>query len=116
MQLASKMRFIAAQFEVLLTDSLWLRPAAHANAMAARLAEAVARIPGVRVTQQVEANAVFAVIPPPIAAALQERWHFYTWDERSGEVRWMCSWDTTEDDVDSFASDLDAAMRASSAA
>jgi threonine aldolase len=116
MQLASKMRFIAAQFEVLLTDGLWQRPAAHANAMAARLAAAVAGIPGVRVTQPVEANAVFAVIPPAAAAPLQERWHFYTWDERSGEVRWMCSWDTTEEDVDAFAADLDSAMRAASAA
>jgi threonine aldolase len=112
MQLASKMRFIAAQFEVLLTDGLWQRPASHANAMAARLAEAVAGIPGVRVTQPVEANAVFAVVPPGVAAPLEERWHFYTWDERSGEVRWMCSWDTTEEDVDAFAADLDAAMRA----
>jgi threonine aldolase len=115
MQLASKMRFIAAQFEVLLTDGLWQRPAAHANAMAARLAEGVAGIPGVHVTQRVEANAVFAVVPPEVAAPLQERWHFYTWDERSSEVRWMCSWDTTEEDVDAFVADLDAAMRAAPA-
>jgi threonine aldolase len=115
MQLASKMRFIAAQFEALFGDALWRRPAAHANAMAARLAEAVAAVPGVRVTQRVDANAVFAVIPPPVAAALQERWHFYVWDERTGEVRWMCSWDTTEEDVDAFATDLAAAMQAESA-
>jgi threonine aldolase len=115
MQLASKMRFIAAQFEVLLTDSLWRRPAAHANAMAARLAEAVAGIPGVRLTQRVEANAVFAVLPPEVAERLQERWHFYVWDDRSGEVRWMCSWDTTEEDVDSFAAALEAEMRVVSA-
>ena len=110
MQLASKMRFIAAQFEALLGDGLWRRPASHANAMAARLADAVAGVPGVRVTQPVEANAVFAIIPPAVAAALQERWHFYTWDERTGEVRWMCSWDTTEEDVDAFAAELRRAM------
>ena len=58
---------------------------------------------GVRITQPVEANAVFAVIPPSVAAALQEQWHFYVWNERTGEVRWMCSWDTTEEDVQTFA-------------
>src|SRR4051794_4859146 len=112
MQLASKMRFIAAQFEALLTDSLWVRPAAHANAMAARLAATIATVDGVEITQPVQANAVFAVIPPEVTERLQERWHFYVWDERSGEVRWMCSWDTTEEDVDSFAADVRAAVGA----
>jgi threonine aldolase len=116
MQLASKMRFIAAQFEALLTDSLWQRPAAHANAMAARLASALAGVDGVRITQPVHANAVFAVIPPEATERLQERWHFYVWDERSGEVRWMCSWDTTEEDVDAFAADVRAAVAAAAAA
>jgi threonine aldolase len=112
MQLASKMRFIAAQFEALLTDSLWVRPAAHANAMAARLAATLAAVDGVEITQPVQANAVFAVIPPAVTKRLQERWHFYVWDERSGEVRWMCSWDTTEEDVDAFAADVRAAVGA----
>ena len=110
MQLASKMRFIAAQFEALLTDDLWRRPAAHANAMAARLADAVGAIEGVTITQRVQANAVFAVLPPGAATWLQERWHFYVWDETTGEVRWMCSWDTTEEDVDAFAADVRAAL------
>jgi threonine aldolase len=110
MQLASKMRFIAAQFETLLTDELWLRPASHANAMAARLAAAVGEIDGVRVTQRVQASAVFAVLPPEVTARLQEKWPFYVWDERTGEVRWMCSWDTTEEDVDAFAADLTDAL------
>jgi threonine aldolase len=110
MQLASKMRFIAAQFEALLTDSLWQRPAGHANAMAARLATALEAVDGVHVTQPVQANAVFAVIPPEASQRLQERWHFYVWDERTGEVRWMCSWDTTEEDVDAFAADVRAAV------
>ncbi len=113
MQLASKMRFLAAQFDALLTDELWRRAAAHANAMAARLAAAVRDVPGVLVTQEVQANAVFARLPPGAAAALQERWRFYTWDEVTGEVRWMCSWDTAESDVDAFAADVaEAAGRA----
>ena len=114
MQLASKMRFLSAQFEVLLTDSLWQRPAAHANAMAARLAEAVSGIDGVRLTQRVEANAVFAVLPPEATAELQKKWHFYVWDERTGEVRWMCSWDTTEEDVDAFVAAVAEAVSRSS--
>jgi threonine aldolase len=106
MQLASKMRFIAAQFDALLADDLWRRTAEHANAMARRLASAVATIDGVEITQRVQANAVFAVLPEGVAAALQERWRFYVWDENTGEVRWMCSWDTTPEDVDAFAADL----------
>jgi threonine aldolase len=112
MQLASKMRFIAAQFEALLTDDLWRAPASHANAMAARLAESVGSIDGVTITQRVEANAVFAVVPPEVTAELQKRWHFYVWNEETGEVRWMCSWDTTEDDVANFAADLRSALAA----
>jgi len=103
MQLASKMRFVAAQFEALLADDLWLRSAAHANAMATRLAAAVAKVPGVRVTQAVEANGVFAILPPGVAQRLQAGWRFYTWNESTGEVRWMCSWDTRPEDVDGFA-------------
>ncbi len=103
MQLASKMRFLAAQFEALLTDERWRAAAEHANAMAQRLAAGVRDVPGVRITQAVEANAVFAVLPPGAAEALQADWRFYTWDERTGEVRWMCSWDTTAEDVDAFA-------------
>jgi len=103
MQLASKMRFLAAQFDALLAGDLWLRSARHANAMAARLAERVRGLPGVQLTQAVEANAVFAILPPGAAERLQEEWRFYTWDEATGEVRWMCSWDTTPEDVDAFA-------------
>jgi threonine aldolase len=103
MQLASKMRFLAAQFDALLGGDLWLRSAAHANAMAARLAQGVEGIPGVRITQAVEANGVFAILPPGVAERLQARWRFYTWDEGTGEVRWMCSWDTQPEDVDAFA-------------
>ena len=104
LQLASKMRFLAAQFEALVRDQLWLRCARHANAMAARLAGALADVPGLQITRPVETNAVFAVLPPAVTASLQRDYPFYVWDERTGEVRWMCSWDTTEEDVDTFAS------------
>lgn len=103
LQLASKMRFLAAQLEALLTDELWLRSARRANAMAERLAGSVREIPGLTITQPVETNAVFATLPASAIAALQEGFAFYVWNERRAEVRWMCSWDTTEDDVDAFA-------------
>ena len=106
MQLASKMRFLAAQFDALLEGERWRRAAAHANAMARRLADGVAGAPDVRLTQAVEANAVFAVLPPGVAEELQRRWRFYVWDESTGEVRWMCSWDTAPEDVDAFAADV----------
>ena len=103
MQLASKMRFVGAQFETLLGTDLWLRSAQHANAMAARLAAAVTGIPGVRISREVQANAVFAVLPADVTERLQKTFPFYVWDEKTGEVRWMCSFDTTLEDVDRFA-------------
>jgi threonine aldolase len=106
MQLASKMRYAAAQFVALLTDDLWRRNAAHANAMAARLAAGVAAVPGVEITHPVEANAVFAIPPRAVVASLQERYPFYVWDEATGEVRWMTSFATTESDVDAFVAAL----------
>jgi threonine aldolase len=103
MQLSSKMRFVGVQFECLLADDLWLRSAGHANAMARRLASAVADIPGLTITREVQANVVFAVLPRDVTVRLQERYHFYLWSEATGEVRWMCAFDTTEQDVDDFA-------------
>jgi threonine aldolase len=103
MQLASKMRFVSAQLSALLTDDLWLRNASHANAMARRLEDAVRGIPGVEVQRRVDANAVFAILPPAVTERLQRDYRFYTWDDHTGEVRWMCSWDTTAEDVDAFA-------------
>ncbi len=103
MQLASKMRFISAQLVALLTDDLWLRNASHANAMAQALHSAVADIPGVSIARAPEANSVFAVLPEAVTRRLQEQFHFYTWDQATGEVRWMCAWDTTDDDVARFA-------------
>lgn len=104
MQLASKMRYIAAQFSAFLEDDLWIANALHANHMARKLHTAVKEIPGVKVTQKVESNAVFAIIPPEIIPQLQEQFFFYVWDEESSEVRWMCSFDTTEEDINTFAS------------
>ena len=101
MQLASKMRFLSAQLVALFEDDLWRRNAAHANAMAARLAAAVAD--HVEIAHPVEANGVFAVVPCAATAHLQRDWRFYVWDEEADVVRWLCSWDTTTEDVDAFA-------------
>jgi len=103
MQLASKMRFVSAQLDALLSGDLWLRAAGHANAMATRLAGALDGVAAVRVTQAVRANAVFAVLDPAATEALQRDWPFYVWDEATGEVRWMTAWDTAPEDVDAFA-------------
>jgi threonine aldolase len=114
MQLASKMRFLAAQFEALLTDELWRRCASHANAMARMLAEEVGELDGVTITRAVQANSVFATIPQEVTCPLQERFPFYVWEARENEVRWMCSWDTTEDDVRGFAQALEEALEPAS--
>jgi len=112
MQLASKMRFLAAQFDALLTDELWLRSAGNANAMAARLAGAVEGVGGLTISRPVETNAVFATLPATVTESLQRDFPFYVWDEHAGEVRWMCSWDTTEEDVDEFAAAVRRALDA----
>lgn len=104
MQLASKMRYIAAQFSAFLQDDLWKSNARHANLMAQKLHAAVKDIPGVQVTRKVESNAVFAIVPAEIIPKLQEQFFFYVWDEDTSEVRWMCSFDTTEEDIEAFAS------------
>jgi len=106
MQLASKMRFVSVQFDALLSGDLWLRNAHHANAMAVRLGAAVSGVDGVEVQRPVEANSVFAILPAAVTERLQGRYPFYVWDEHSGEVRWMTSFDTTEADVDGFAAAL----------
>ena len=98
-QLPSKMRFIAAQFNALFTEDLWLQTAAHANRMARLLAAELEQIPRVRLTQPVESNAVFAHIPREHVPAVQRHFFFYVWNEETSEVRLMCSFDTTEEDV-----------------
>jgi len=111
MQLGSKMRYISAQLEALLSHDLWRRNAEHSNAMARRLADGVRDIDGVRITQPVEANVVFAIVDPAVTERLQQDWPFYVWDEHTGEVRWMAAWDTTPEDVDAFAADVRTAVR-----
>jgi threonine aldolase len=102
MQLVSKMRFISAQFIPYLEEKLWYHNALHANKMALLLMEKLKDLPQVKITQKVQANAVFAIIPPNITEPLMEKYFFYVWDEKLNEVRWMTSFDTTEDDVNGF--------------
>ncbi len=101
-QLASKMRFIAVQFESLLTDNLWLENATHANRMARLLEKKVRDIPGVEITQDVEINALFVRLPKEVIPRLQEESFFYVWDDQNSIVRWMTSFDTTEEDIEAF--------------
>jgi threonine aldolase len=108
MQLASKMRFVSAQLVALLEGDLWLESARHSNAMATRLRSALEAgiadgdLPGLGFTQATEANAVFATLPPGVADRIRSHFRFYDWDGARGEVRWMCSFDTTEGDIDDF--------------
>jgi threonine aldolase len=111
-QLASKMRFISAQLLRLFEGDLWRETAGHANAMARRLGDAAAEVPGVRIAYPLQANAVFAALPRPVIERLHEQYHFYVWDEDAGVVRWMCSWQTTPDDVDALAGALREAVAA----
>ena len=112
MQLSSKMRFVSAQLLALLTDDLWRHNAEHANAMAQRLAAAVTAIPGIALTQPVQANAVFATMPHHAIERAQTAYRFYVWDHTRDEVRWMCAWDTTAADVDAFVDALRSAVSA----
>jgi threonine aldolase len=116
LQLNSKMRFCAAQFEALLSENLWLFNARNANAMAERLRDAVATIDGVEVVHPVEANVVFAKLERAAIDHLLESSEaehpFYIWDDAENVVRWMCAWDTTEEDVDQFAGAVEYALRA----
>ena len=111
MQLASKMRFIAVQFEALLTDHLWKRSAEHANRMAKVLESEVRKIPNVRIVWNVEANGVFSQIPQHAIEKIKAQYFFYPWIEDECIVRWMCSFDTTEDDIRDFVKVVAEAVR-----
>ncbi len=102
MQLCSKMKFIACQFEALLTDDLWLKTARHANKMAKLLETEVRNIPTIKITQKVQTNGIWAYIPKDKIETLQKEFFFWVWDEHAGEVRWLCSFDTTEEDIKGF--------------
>jgi threonine aldolase len=106
MQLHSKMRFISAQFQALLSDDLWKKNASHANTMANKLAIALGKIPEVKITQSVDANGVFVTLPPSIISDLQGEQFFYVWNEKFSEARLMCSFDTSEEDVLRFIGKL----------
>ncbi len=103
-QLISKMRFIGAQFTAYLESNIWKMNAQHANRMAQLLYDRVKDLTGVQVTQKVQSNAVFAIIPERIIKPLMDQYFFYMWDESRNEVRWMTSFDTTEEDIENFAS------------
>lgn len=103
MQLASKMRFISAQLGALLTSDLWLANAQHSNRMAKLLEKEISQISQVKIVYKVDANGVFAKIPREAIAKIQARYFFYVWNEEESVVRWMCSFDTTEEDVKQFA-------------
>jgi threonine aldolase len=105
-QLASKMRFLAAQFDALLADDLWHQNAAHANAMARKLADGAASVDGAEVVYPVQANAVFARLHPRHIETLQRDWFFHVWDERESLVRWMTAFDTAEAEVDAFVASI----------
>jgi threonine aldolase len=102
MQLYSKMRFVGAQFIAYFENDLWKETAVHSNKMAKLLEAEVAKIPEIKLTQPVEANGVFAIVPPEIIKPLQEKFFFYMWNETISEVRWMTSFDTTEKEIYEF--------------
>ncbi len=104
MQLASKMRFISAQFIAYFSGELWRRNAVHANDMAAYLYKSIKDFPEVEITQPVQSNGVFARLPKEIIKNLQQKFFFYDWNEEAGEVRWMTSFDTTREDIENFVS------------
>lgn len=102
MQLASKMRFISAQYIAYFNEDLWKKCAAHSNAMAQLLSEKIREYDLVKITQPVQSNGVFAIIPENVAERVSQSYFFYPWNESASEYRLMTSWDTTEDDIDSF--------------
>ena len=105
-QLGSKMRFMAAQMECYLTTGLWRRNAEHSNRMAQLLRQEVEKVEGVKIMYPVQVNSVFAQLPREVWKRLLERYFFYDWDEEQDVVRWMCSFDTTEQDIHDFVNAL----------
>lgn len=104
MHLASKMRYISAQYIAYFRDDLWKSLASHANRMAQVFAQKLSVISNLRITQEVQSNGVFVIIPPEVAEKLQKKYFFYPWDEAISEYRLMASWDTTEKEIDDFVS------------
>ncbi len=112
MQLASKMRYISSQFNALLSNGLWLENARQANHMAQKLRDALMDVPGIQITQEVQTNAVFAILPEKAITHLKQSYFFYVWDESRHEVRWMTSFNTTEKDITDFVEAVKASLAA----
>jgi threonine aldolase len=110
MQLASKMRFIAAQYIAYLTDDLWKECALHSNMMAKELEKRLRTVKGVTITQKVESNGIFVIMPRDVAERISREYFFYPWNEQLSEYRLMTSWDTTLDDIDHFTDRLTVMM------
>ena len=102
MQLASKMRFISAQYIAYFRNDLWKKCASHSNAMAQLLAEKIRGIKDLKITQAVQSNGIFVIIPHDVAEKVTQQYFFYPWDENKSEYRLMTSWDTTEEDIEEF--------------
>ena len=101
-QLYSKMRYLSAQYIAYLKDDLWLKNASHANKMAQELASRLEGLPGIHLTQKVESNAIFLTMPEKTIKQLLKSYFFYFWNEDKNEIRLVCSWDTSPEDVESF--------------
>jgi len=99
MQLASKMRFISAQYIAYFRDDLWKKCASHSNTMASVLAEKISSVKGITITQPVQANGVFVIMPPQVAEKVCRKYFFYPWNEKTSEYRIMTGWDTSEEDI-----------------
>jgi len=111
MQLASKMRFISAQFIAYFRNDLWLENARHANMMGKKLADRIKTIEGIKITQDVDANGVFIILPAAVAEEVRSSYFFYPWNAELSEYRLMTSWDTTEKDIEGFADLLEKKMK-----
>jgi threonine aldolase len=108
-QMPSKQRYVAAQFVEALRDGLWIETATHANAMATRLYRSLADLEQLCLSVP-QVNSLYPILPPPAKEALQRWSFFWDWDQSRHQVRWMTSWDTTEEDVDAFAAGVRAAL------
>jgi threonine aldolase len=107
MQLASKMRFVSAQFIAYLKNDLWKKSASHSNVMAKLLAEKIKDLENIRITQEVQSNGIFVIIPHEVAEKVRQQYFFYPWNDENSEYRLMTSWDTTEEDVEDFVKILE---------
>lgn len=102
MQLASKMRYISAQYIAYFRNDLWKKCASHSNAMAQLVAEKLSKISSLKITQKVQSNGIFVIIPHNVADRVREKYFFYPWNDEISEYRLMTSWDTTEEDINEF--------------